>query len=166
MLLQQEIRYRLETPADAMAVDAIADEAFGPGRFARAAERVREFAPLDSALCFVASLGDDIVGSVRLTPIAVGARPSLMLGPLAVRPAFMGRGIGKVLMQTAASAARERGETSIILVGDPPYYKPLAYEPLPRGSVLFPRPVDPRRILALDLKGEGFGNLHGLVRPR
>ncbi len=160
------VRFLPELAKHSQAIDAIADEAFGPGRFSRAAERVREMAPHDPVLSFVAELDGAIIGSVRLTPILVGRVPSLLLGPLAVRPAFKNRGAGKALMRIAADAARQKGEGSIILVGDPPYYAPLGYRPLPPGSVIMPGPVDPRRVLGLELTEGGLAGLTGRVRAR
>ncbi|MCP3055474.1 GNAT family N-acetyltransferase [Aurantimonas marianensis] len=161
-----DVRYLPEHPDHDPTIDAIADEAFGPGRFARAAERVREMAPHDRSLSFVALFEDEIIGSVRLTPIAIGETPSLMLGPLAVRPTFKNRGAGRALMRLAADAAREKGEGSIILVGDPPYYAPLGYRPLPRGSVIMPGPVDPARLLGLELVEGALDGVSGRVGAR
>lgn len=161
-----DVRYRPEQPFDAAAIEDIAAEAFGPGRFARAAERVREMAAPDRALCFVAAHQDEIVGSVRVTPILVGEKPSLMLGPLAVRPPYKGRGAGKALMRLCADAARDKGETSIILVGDAPYYGPLGYRPVPVGTIAMPGPVDPARLLVLELRPGAAQSLVGRVRAR
>lgn len=166
MLQFPSIRYRPEQPVDASVIEEIAAEAFGPGRFTRAAERVREMAGLDPSLCFVAAIEDEIIGSVRMTPILVGETPSLMLGPLAVRPPYKGRGAGKALMLMAAEAARQKGETSIVLVGDPPYYGPLGYRPIPEGQVIMPGPVDPRRLLVLDLRPGEAPALRGRVKAR
>lgn len=166
MLSRTDVRYLAETADHDDAIQAIAAEAFGPGRFVRAAERVREMAPHSRALSFVAILSGAVVGSVRQTPVRIGARDALMLGPLAVRPVFKNQGIGKALMRLAAEEAKARGETAIVLVGDPPYYAPLGYRPLPRGSVLFPGPVDPARILGLDLTGRGLEGLAGRIGPR
>ncbi|MEF2551128.1 N-acetyltransferase [Aurantimonas sp. A2-1-M11] len=166
MFALSDVRYLPEQPAHHAAIDAIAAEAFGPGRFTRAAERVREMAAHAPALSFVAEYDGAIIGSVRLTPIAIGATASLMLGPLAVRPAFKNRGAGKALMQRAAEAARQAGETSIILVGDPPYYAPLGYRPLPRGSVIMPGPVDLSRLLGLELVPGELEGVRGRVQPR
>ncbi|UIJ72952.1 GNAT family N-acetyltransferase [Aurantimonas sp. HBX-1] len=160
------VRLLPELPDHAPIIGAITDEAFGPGRFVRAAERVREMAPHDQALSFVAEHDGAIIGSVRLTPIAVGRAPSLMLGPLAVRPDYKNRGVGKALMRIAAEAARAAGERSIILVGDPPYYAPLGYSPLPRGSVIMPGPVDLSRLLGLPLAEGALAELVGRVGPR
>lgn len=161
-----DVRFLPELPDHHAAIEAIADEAFGPGRFARAAERVREMAAHDPALSFVAEHSGAIIGSVRLTPISVGETPSLLLGPLAVRPDYKNRGVGKALMRLAAEAAKASGEGSIILVGDPPYYQPLGYRPLPPGSVTMPGPVDQRRLLRLELADGGLDGLAGAIGPR
>ncbi|MEN3792027.1 N-acetyltransferase [Fulvimarina sp. MAC3] len=145
------IRYRLETPADGETIEAIAEEAFGPGRYVRAAERVRELYPIVPSLCFVASDGDAIAGSVRMTGFANAPERALMLGPLAVRPHLKGRGIGKTLMRHAARKAGDEGYRAIYLVGDPPYYALLGYRAIEPGRITLPRPADPSRILVLDL---------------
>lgn len=161
-----DVRFLPEQFDHHAAIETIAAEAFGPGRFARAAERVREMAAHAADLSFVAEHGGEIIGSVRLTPIRVGDAPSLLLGPLAVRPDYKNRGVGKALMRLAAEAAREAGEGSIILVGDPPYYQPLGYRPLPLNAVIMPGPVDPQRVLGLELREGGLDGLQGPVRAR
>jgi predicted N-acetyltransferase YhbS len=167
-MLQQhpDVRFLPEMSIHADAVDEISAEAFGPGRFSRAAERVRETAGHEPSLSFVAALESTIVGSVRQSRIRIGERPALMLGPLAVRPPVMGRGLGAALLDVAARAARDAGETVILLVGDPPYYLPHGYQPLPPGSVLLPGPVDLARILALPLVAGALEGLRGKVGAR
>ncbi len=166
MLLFSDIRYAPEAREHDADILDICEEAFGPGRFARAAERVREMAPHAPELSFVALIGDAVVGAVRQVPISIGGRPALMLGPLAVRPGFKGRGAGRALMRLAAQAAREAGESATILVGDAPYYAQFGYRALPEGSVLMPGPVDPRRLLGLALREGGLDGLAGRVGPR
>jgi predicted N-acetyltransferase YhbS len=161
-----DVVYLAETAEHDPFIAAIADEAFGPGRFVRAAERVREMARHDRQLSFVALLDGVVVGSVRLTPIRVGARPCLMLGPLAVRPQFKGKGIGRRLMAMAETAALLAGETVIMLVGDRAYYMPFGYHPLPMGAVEMPGPVDKSRLLALPLVENALDGLAGKVGPR
>ena len=161
-----DVRFLPEMSIHADAVAEISAEAFGPGRFSRAAERVRERAGHEPSLSFVAVLGGAIVGSVRQSRIRIGDRPALMLGPLAVRPPVMGRGLGAALLDVAARAARDAGETVILLVGDPPYYGPHGYRPLPHGSVWMPGPADPSRILALALVEGALEKLCGRVGAR
>lgn len=142
---------RPELAADAEPIETLLDTAFGPGRFAKTAYRLREGVPADLDLSFVALAGVRLIGSVRLTPIRVGEAPALLLGPLAVHPDFEGRGAGRALVRTALEAARAAGHGLVLLVGDPPYYGPLGFAAVPPGQITLPGPVDPRRLLAAEL---------------
>ncbi|KTQ86960.1 GCN5 family acetyltransferase [Aureimonas ureilytica] len=166
ILQDLDLVFEAEQFAYADTIEAINAEAFGPGRFTRAAERVREASAHDRTLSRVAMIRGEVVGSVRLTPVRIGDAPVLMLGPLAVRPAFKKRGIGRMLLSLSADAAREAGETAIFLVGDRAYYTPLGYVPLPIGSVVMPGPVDQARILGLELIPGALHGVSGAVLPR
>lgn len=133
-------------------IEDINAEAFGPGRFARAAYHIREGGPHRRDLSFVALVDGKVIASVRMTPIAAGAGRALLLGPLAVRPTYKNLGIGKKLVAIALEAARADGWQLVILVGDAPYYAPLGFSRVvPRGQLVMPRPVDPARMLACEL---------------
>src|SRR5580692_12012985 len=92
---------RPEREEDGGAVETLVRLGFGPGRFAKTTYRLREGVRPDSKLSFVAEKqdGGELLGSVRFWPIIVGERPTLLLGPLAVRPDLRGIGIGIALMQ-------------------------------------------------------------------
>jgi predicted N-acetyltransferase YhbS len=163
--MSQSIIVRPETAADIPAVEALQRRAFGPGAYARAAFRVREQAPHDPRLSFVAMSGDTLVASVRMTPIAVGESRGLQLGPLVVDPTFAGRGHGKGLVRRALAAAREQEAPFVLLVGDESYYGPLGFKPLvPAGGVRMPGPADPARILVAELVDGAAQDLRGQVR--
>lgn len=142
---------RHELPVDAAAIERLHERAFGPGRFARTAFRLREGVPPDPALSFAAHVGTFLVGSVKVTPVRAGGHKALMLGPLTVDPAFDGRGIGSALMNRSIEAAREAGHDLILLVGDAPYYARFGFKVLPPGQLVLPGPADPARFLALEL---------------
>ena len=158
-----DITYRLENAADEAEIEAIAEEAFGPGRFARAAFKLREGGPHDATLSFVAETGGTVIGSVRMTPIAACAGRGHLLGPLAVRPAFKNKGIGKKLVALALDAARGAGSPAVILVGDEPYYGPLGFQRVPRGQLRMERPVDPNRLLVAELAEGAADTLSGVI---
>ncbi len=155
---------RPERPEDAPLVDALNEAAFGPGRFAKSAYRLREGVAHDDALAFVAIEKRKFLGSVRFWPIMIGGHRALMLGPLAVRSDQRGRGIGVALMERALEQAKTRGHEVVILVGDEPYYARVGFSKLPPGRVRFPGPVDSARILGLSLKSGAALNLTGEVR--
>ncbi|MGI9610705.1 MAG: GNAT family N-acetyltransferase, partial [Acidimicrobiia bacterium] len=62
-------------------------------------------------------------GHVVCTRAHVGSDPVLGLGPIAVRTALQRRGIGSALMEGIISAADQREEQLIGLLGAPGYYR-------------------------------------------
>lgn len=156
---------RSEQPVDAEAIDRLHERAFGPGRFARTAFRLREGAPHCPDLSFTALVGTLLVGSVRLTPVRAGEAPALMLGPLTVDPAFENRGIGGALMRRSLDAAHKAGHGLVLLVGDEPYYSRFGFRPVPKGQLAMPGPVDPDRFLAAELAPGVLGGARGAVLP-
>lgn len=157
------VTYLPETPAHDSEIDAINEEAFGPGRFTRAAYKIREGGPHDRPLSFVATHDGIVIASVRMTWIAAGAGRALLLGPLAVRPAFKNLGIGRKLVAMAIDAARRASAPSVVLVGDEPYYGPLGFRKIPNGQITMPRPVDPNRLLAVEILPDAVASLTGDV---
>lgn len=153
-----------ETPADAAVIEKLNERAFGPGRFARTAYRLREGAAADYPLSFVARVGTLVVGANRMTPIVIGAAPAFLLGPLIVDPAFRSRGIGAILVKRSIDAAREAGHRLVLLVGDEPYYGRLGFKRVPNGRIAMPGPVDPARVLICELVEGAFEGVSGAVR--
>jgi|SRR6187431_3141709 predicted N-acetyltransferase YhbS len=154
-----------ETAADAVPIERLHERTFGPGRYARTAFRIREGIGHDLALSFTARIGTLLVGSVRLSPVRIGETRALLLGPLTIEPPFRDRGIGLAMMQRAIADAKERGHTLVILVGDEPYYARVGFKRVPRGRVKMPGPVDPARLLVLELSDGAFEGVTGPVRP-
>ncbi|MFM8606458.1 MAG: GNAT family N-acetyltransferase [Hyphomicrobiales bacterium] len=154
---------RHETPADAGAIEKLHERAFGPGRYAKTAYRLREGVAPIASLSFVALVGTLVVGSIRLTPITIGQTPALLLGPLAVEQAFSSIGIGMSLIQRAVETAKAEGHQLILLVGDEPYYNRAGFVVMPKGRAEMPGPVDPQRVLVLELVPDALVNVSGRV---
>jgi len=152
-----------ERPADAVVVEALIARAFGPGRYAKAAERLREHnAPLLD-LSFVARMDGVAVGCVRLWPVTVGETPAVLLGPFAVDEACRSQGLGTALIERACAAAKAAGHALILLVGDPAYFEPLGFSAAPARRVVMPGPVDQGRVMVQALKPGAADDLAGLV---
>jgi predicted N-acetyltransferase YhbS len=157
---------RPELPIDAQAIERLHERAFGPGRFARTAFRLREGAPHLANLSFTALVGTLIVGSIRMSPVLAGDADGLMLGPLTVDPAFENRGIGAALMRRSIDAAREEGHGLVLLVGDLPYYARFGFVRVPPRQLELPGPVNPDRFLALELDEGILARAQGPVLPK
>jgi predicted N-acetyltransferase YhbS len=158
-----DFAYVPEQSAHDAQIDEINDEAFGPGRYVRAAYRIREGGPHERALSFVALDGDTVIASVRMTRIAAGQGRALLLGPLAVRPQWKNIGIGRHLVALTVEAAGKVGAGAVVLVGDEPYYGPLGFKNIPRGQVSMPGPVDLGRVLAYEIRPGAVAALTGKI---
>ena len=150
-----------ETPAHGPAIEALLDRAFGPGRFAKVAERVREFADFAPELSFCAVEGDAVVGVVRMWRVAAGDQPIVFLGPLAVEASERRAGLGAMLVERACEAARDLGEAAVVLVGDLPYFQRVGFSVA--ADVTLPGPVDAKRVLSRAFRDVA---LAGMVRAR
>lgn len=161
----EDVSLRPERREDAARVEGLIARAFGPGRFAKTAERLREGRTPDLCMSFVAWSGGEAVGCVRQWPVTIGGTPALLLGPFAVEAAWRKRGLGAALVRRACEAAREAGWRLIVLVGDEPFFGPLGFSREAARNVRLPGPVDPRRVLVAELATGAADGLEGLVSP-
>lgn len=154
------------TAGDGPAIESLLDDAFGLDRRLKTSYRLREREEPAEGLSFVARAGDgSLAGAVSLWHLRIGPHgaPALLLGPLAVSPRHQSKGLGLKLMDKGISEARARGHGLIILVGDAPYYAKMGFVQVPEGQMLMPGPVDPRRLLALELKPGALAAARGLI---
>jgi len=124
-----EVRVRPEEPADRAAIRAVVLEAFRADDHpeppeADLIEALRDSDAWLPALSVVAERDGVVVAHALLTRVTVGdeARPALALGPVAVRPARQGHGLGTAVVRAALDTARDAGETLVVVLGEPEYY--------------------------------------------
>jgi predicted N-acetyltransferase YhbS len=153
--------FRLEQPSDSPPIEALYAALFSPDWVKRAAYVLRDGVPPDPRLSFVATVDDRLAASVRMTPITIGERPALILGPLVVAPEYKGQGAGKAHVRMALEAARKAGHKVVMLVGDLPYYGPLGFTFLGRDVITLPAWVDPDRVLVAGLSPGALDGLGG-----
>jgi predicted N-acetyltransferase YhbS len=154
-----------ETADDAVPIERLHERTFGPGRYAKSAYRLREGGGHRPELSFTARIGTLLVGSVRLSPVRIGAAKALLLGPLTVEPPFRERGIGHALIARALAQARDNAHRLVVLVGDEPYYGKSGFKRIPKGRATMPGPVDPARLLVCELVDGAFEGVSGPIRP-
>ena len=164
-----------EEPHHNSDVEALLNRAFGPGRYAKTAYRLREGVRALDDLSFVAWCDEvdgvpgssegtpHMVGSLRFWPVLLGQTPAIMLGPLAMDPNVRGQGGGLKLMGHALDVARNKGHKLVILVGDAPYYAKVGFKPVPPGQIVMPGPVDASRLLVCELEADAFAGVSGGV---
>ncbi len=142
---------RDELPRDALARDALLDRSFGLERFAKTCERLREGRVPAEDLCFVATVGSTIVGTLRFWHVAAGGRAALLLGPLAVDASHRATGLGRALVEHGLARAGNLGHASVMLVGDAPYYGRFGFTRTPVKDLVLPGPMNLDRFLGIEL---------------
>jgi predicted N-acetyltransferase YhbS len=152
-----------EAPGETGAREALLDRTFGPARFAKTSERLRE-----GRLPVLALAAHDdgvLIGTVRLWAVAADDWHGLLLGPLAVAPEHQGQGIGAKLMRRALNRAAAAGHGAVLLVGDAPYYARFGFSAALTRELEMPGPVERARFLGLELAPGALAGAGGLLRP-
>ena len=142
-------RVRDERPRDEAAREALLDRSFGPGRFTKTCERLRE--------------GRLPADGLSFWHVECGRKVALMLGPLAVDPSYRSAGIGRALIEHGLKRAAKLGHDSVILVGDAPYYGRFGFTASPVAQLVLPGPVDVARFLGLELVPGALAGISGRV---
>ena len=92
------------------------------------------------------------VGHALLTRCHIGGVPALALAPCAVLPEFQRRGAGSAAITAALDAARELGESFVVVLGHPGYYPRFGFKRASGYgiSLSIEVPDDALMVLALD----------------
>jgi predicted N-acetyltransferase YhbS len=156
--------FAAEKPEHADAIERVLDRAFGPGRHAKTSERVRERGARHEPMLSRIALDDagDVIGVCRIWSVEAGA-PLYFLGPLAVDPGAQAAGLGLALTREAVAACRATRGNGIVLVGAERFFRPLGFAVVPTGRITLPGPVDPARLLWLELKLGGLEKAQGEI---
>jgi len=158
------IRIVSETFSHIEAREALLDAAFGPVRFAKTSERLREGRLPAAGLAFAAVDDGRLIGTLRLWNISAGpGRPALLLGPLAIDASRRSEGLGARMVWHAIGHAQAFGHEAVLLVGDAPYYSRFGFSADLTERLWLPGPVERHRFLGLELAPNALVGAYGLV---
>lgn len=138
---------RPETVTDYATIGALHARAFGN----RSLEAVivallRQRRAFDPELSLVAEMDGRVVGHALFSPYSMRLLgetiPTVNLAPLAVEPAYQGRGIGGQLVKEGHTLAANKGYTVSILLGHPSYYPRFGYHQRAFGVAQMIAPVN------------------------
>jgi putative acetyltransferase len=154
-------------PADAAAIRAINEAAFGGPAEADLVERLRARADTFELVAIEARPGGDaVVGHILFSPVAVTGSPCLAgppgasprptrlsygLAPMAVPPAHQSRGIGSRLVEAGLDECRRRGVALVVVLGHPRFYPRFGFVPASRLGLRCKWPVPDEVFMALRL---------------
>ena len=155
---------RDEAEADLQAVREVNLAAFGRDDEADLVDALR--AGSHSRVALIASLGEQVVGHIMFTDLAIVTRSgnveALALAPVAVAPEFQRRGIGSALVKEGLNVARVKGSGIVVVLGHPEFYPRFGFsaELAKRLESPFSGPA----FMAVELIPDTMKNVEGSVR--
>jgi predicted N-acetyltransferase YhbS len=157
------VTLRDERAGDDLARERLLDASFGPARFEKTCERLREGRMAARGLALVARDSEALVGTLRFWHVEAGGAPALLLGPLAVAGSHRKLGLGAAMMRMGLDRAQALGHKAVILVGDEPYYSRFGFARTHAQSLDLPGWYDPARFLGLELTPGALAHATGMV---
>jgi putative acetyltransferase len=152
---------RAERPSDRDAVFAVNARAFPTDAEARLVDVLRERDAVVVSL--VAEAGGTVAGHILFSPVTVGDRPFVALGPMSVLPEQQRSGIGSALVRAGIDACRERGDAAIFVLGHAEYYPRFGFVPAAsKGLHYMSEQFDPH-FFVLELQEGALDGVHGMV---
>ncbi|MFE3936723.1 GNAT family N-acetyltransferase, partial [Streptomyces goshikiensis] len=143
---------RPETAADVAAVRDVNLAAFGTPLEADLVDALRADGSWLPGLSYVAEGPDGSVAAhALLTRCEVDGAPALALAPVAADPALQRSGAGSSVVRALLAAARERGESLVLVLGHPSYYSRFGFVPASRFGIRAPFEVPDEAMMALVL---------------
>ncbi len=142
-----------ERPQDLQEIEALLNAAFGPKRSEKSSNLLRYRNPPLAEFSCVMRAEKEIAATVRFSNVHVRdffsneQHDALLLGPLAVSPAFQGAGLGSELMKYALAKVDRAGYERILLVGDISYYHRFGFSPVIPRFIMLPDGRDASRLL-------------------
>jgi predicted N-acetyltransferase YhbS len=127
------LEIRPERLTDAAAISLVTTAAFATathssGTEAQIVEGLRAAGALTVSL--VATEGDEILGHVAFSPVAITDAQGdwYGLGPVSIRPDRQGRGFGQSLVRRGLQQIEALGAAGCVVLGDPAYYGRFGFE--------------------------------------
>jgi putative acetyltransferase len=156
---------RPERPADAAAVRAVNESAFGSNVEANLVERLRaQASPLVS---LVADESGSIVGHILFSPVTLSACPAVKimgLAPMSVLPGHQRRGIGSALVRAGLQGCTELGFAAVVVLGHATYYPRFGFRPASRFALRSEYDVRDDVFMALELEPGSLSDKAGTIR--
>jgi putative acetyltransferase len=128
---ETRVTVRCEEAGDAPGVRAVLEQAFATGDEAALVDAVR--ARNKAGLSLVAASGGRVIAHVLFTPLSFSSGErgpeAVALGPVAVLPAFQGRGVGSRLIREGIGECRRMGKDAVFVLGEPRFYRRFGFSP-------------------------------------
>jgi putative acetyltransferase len=158
------IHIRREHPADAGAIRAVNESAFGTAAEADLVEALRSVAsPLIS---LVADEDGAIAGHILFSSVTLSSDPHLRiagLAPMAVTPARQRQGIGSALVRAGLGECRSAGFLAVAVLGHSGFYPRFGFVPASCFGISSTYHVPDDVFMALELEAGALREKQGVI---
>ncbi|MFB4279315.1 MULTISPECIES: GNAT family N-acetyltransferase [unclassified Nonomuraea] len=144
---------RPEEERDVPAIRGINLAAFATSLEADLVDALRKDPAWLPGLSIVAEHDGVVAGHALFTRCHVDGAPALALAPCAVLPARQRQGAGSAAIIAGLDAARDRGESLVLVAGHPAYYPRFGFVRASSYSIRAPFDVPDEAMMALALAG-------------
>lgn len=146
---------RCETIADYLVISQVNNLAFGRENEAKLISEIRNYDFYIPELSLIAEIDNHVVGHILFSYIELVSEEKLQvlgLAPIAVHPQFQKQGIGSALVKAGLIKAETRGESLVIVLGDPQFYSRFGFLPSVNYGITSPFPVPDEVFMVKPLK--------------
>jgi len=148
------IHVRTETTEDYEGIDEVNRQAFEQEFEGRMVRKIRQGQNFIEELSLVALDETDIVGHILFSKIRIqgeSEHETLALAPIAVKPAFQQKGIGKKLVRAGLKKAKELGFGSVIVLGHSDYFPQFGFQKASQWNIKCSFDVPDEAFMAIQL---------------
>ena len=152
---------RAERPSDRDGVFSLNARAFETDAEARLVDILRDRNAVTVSL--VAEIEGAIAGHILFSPVTVGEKNFVALGPMSVVPERQRSGIGSALVRAGIAACRDRRDAAVFVLGHAEYYPRFGFVPAgPKGLHYRSEAFDPH-FFVLELRDGALDGVSGFV---
>lgn len=118
-------------------------------------------------LALVAEENGKLIGHIMLTQTFIANDKhrfaTLLIAPLSVVLKHRNKGVGSALIQEGFKLAKERGYTSVFLVGDPAYYHRFGFQTAADFGIKTTHPIPDKNVMVCELVPEALLGVSGVT---
>jgi putative acetyltransferase len=157
---------RLEQEADHQQIRIINTSAFETDAEANLVEALRQSdIPLIS---LVAEEQNQLIGHILFSPVSLAGQthaPAIAgLAPMAVLPAWQGKGVGSRLVREGLKFCAEAGYAAVVVIGHPDYYPRFGFVPASTFNIKSEYEVPDEAFMLKELKKSALTGIQGVIQ--
>lgn len=148
------ILIRTETREDYEGIDEVNRQAFEQEFEGQLVRKIRDGQNFIEELSLVALDDTNIVGHILFSKIKIqgeSEHETLALAPMAVKPAYQQKGIGKKLVRAGLKKAKDLGFGSVIVLGHSDYYPQFGFQQASQWNIKCSFDVPDEAFMAIQL---------------